>query len=115
MVELVHGCGPFDGPLSDTSAYSEEAHLARIISVLGLPPVEMIREAKNSSRYFDTEGRFKHPEVIPGSGALEKILNDVEGDDKQAFINLIARMLRWRPDERHTVQELLSDPWFQGL
>ncbi|OJJ67248.1 hypothetical protein ASPBRDRAFT_662011 [Aspergillus brasiliensis CBS 101740] len=115
MVELVHGSGPFDAPHSDASAFPEEAHLARIMSVLGLPPLEMIREGKNSSRYFDTEGRFKHPQLIPECGGLESRLSDVEDVDKQAFINLISRMLRWRPEERDTVQELLSHPWFQGL
>lgn len=33
-----------------------EAHLARIISVLGPPPVDVLHEAKYASRYFDTEG-----------------------------------------------------------
>ncbi|GCB23474.1 serine/threonine-protein kinase SRPK [Aspergillus awamori] len=56
LVELVHGSGPFDGPHSHSSTITEEAHLARIISVLGTPPVDMLREAKYSSRYFDAEG-----------------------------------------------------------
>ncbi|RDH33501.1 kinase domain protein [Aspergillus welwitschiae] len=93
----------------------QEAHLARIKSVLGTPPVDMLREAKYSSRYFDAERRFKHPELISESGGFEKILSGVEGDDKQAFLDLVSRMLRWRADERDTVQGLLSDPWFQGL
>ncbi|EHA20221.1 hypothetical protein ASPNIDRAFT_124017 [Aspergillus niger ATCC 1015] len=92
-----------------------EAHLARIISVLGTSPVDMLRESRNSSRYFDAEGRFKHPELISESGGLEKIISSVEGDNKRAFLDLVSRMLRWRADERDTVQGLLSDPWFQGL
>ncbi|CAK44789.1 uncharacterized protein An04g08230 [Aspergillus niger] len=115
LVELVHGSGPFDEPSSNSSTFTEEAHLARIISVLGTSPVDMLREAKYSSRYFDAEGRFKHPELISESGGLEKIISSVEGDNKQAFLDLVSRMLRWRADERDTVQGLLSDPWFQGL
>ncbi|PYH34417.1 putative protein kinase [Aspergillus neoniger CBS 115656] len=115
LVELAHGSGPFDGPDSKHSTFTEEAHLARIISVLGPPPVDMLHEAKYASRYFDTEGKFKHPGLILESGGLDKTLHDVEGDDKQAFINVISRMLRWKGDERDTVQGLLSDPWFRGL
>lgn len=55
-MELVHGSGPFDEPSSNSSTFTEEAHLARIISVLGTSPVDMLREAKYSSRYFDAEG-----------------------------------------------------------
>ncbi|GFN13388.1 putative protein kinase [Aspergillus tubingensis] len=115
LVELAHGSGPFDGPDSNHSTFTEEAHLARIISVLGPPPVDVLHEAKYASRYFDTEGNFKHPGLILESGGLEKTLRNVEGDDKQAFINVISRMLRWKEDERDTVQGLLSDPWFRGL
>lgn len=43
------------------------------------------------------------------------MISGVEGDNKQAFLDLVSRMLRWRADERDTVQGLLSDPWFQGL
>ena len=56
-MELIHGSGPFDEPPSNSSTFTEEAHLARIISALGTPPVDMIREARYSSRYFDAEGR----------------------------------------------------------
>lgn len=55
-MELAHGSGPFDASPSNSSTFTEEAHLARIISVLGTPPVDMLREAKYSSRYFDVEG-----------------------------------------------------------
>lgn len=58
LVELAHGSGPFDRPDSNHSTFTEEAHLARIISVLGPPPVDMLLEAKYASRYFDTEGSY---------------------------------------------------------
>ncbi|RAK88360.1 kinase-like protein [Aspergillus costaricaensis CBS 115574] len=48
--------GPLDGLDSNHSTFTEEAHLARIISVLGPPPVDVLHEAKYASRYFDTEG-----------------------------------------------------------
>ncbi|RAH57952.1 kinase-like protein [Aspergillus piperis CBS 112811] len=56
ILGAAHGSGPFDGPDSNHSTFTEEAHLARIISVLGPPPVDVLHEAKYSSRYIDTEG-----------------------------------------------------------
>ncbi|KAK2765961.1 hypothetical protein FQN54_007476 [Arachnomyces sp. PD_36] len=113
ILDLVHGSGPFDIPQSETSTSPDEKRLARMISILGPPPVDMLLQAKGGSRYFDAEGKFKHPELIPNSGGLDSILSDIEGCDKQAFLNLISRMLRWRPDDRDDVEDLLSDPWFQ--
>ncbi|PYI02908.1 kinase domain protein [Aspergillus sclerotiicarbonarius CBS 121057] len=113
ILDLLQGRGPFDMPQSDTSAFSNEKHLARIISILGPPPVDMLRQAKDSSRYFDVEGKFRYPELIPESGELDSILSDIEGYDKQVFLNFISRMLRWRPDLRDGVEDLLWDPWLQ--
>ncbi|EAW14979.1 protein kinase domain protein [Aspergillus clavatus NRRL 1] len=56
ILDLVHGRGPFDMPQSDTSPFSPEQHLARIISILGPPPVDMLRQARDGSRYFNAEG-----------------------------------------------------------
>lgn len=61
MLDLVLGNGPFDRPQADASTFSDEKHLAHIISVLGPPPLDMLRQAKNSSRYFDAEGIVSFP------------------------------------------------------
>lgn len=47
ILGLVHGSGPFDRPQSDTPTLSDEKHLARIISILGPPPVDMLLQAKD--------------------------------------------------------------------
>ncbi|RAL06511.1 putative protein kinase [Aspergillus homomorphus CBS 101889] len=62
IIDLVHGSGPFDALQSDTSAFSNEKHLARIISVLGPPPMDLLHQAKDGFRYFNAEGilDFKH-------------------------------------------------------
>lgn len=42
------------------------------------------------------------------------MLSDIEeSDDKQLFLNIISRMLRWLPEDRDTMERLLPDPWFQ--
>ncbi|PWY75347.1 kinase domain protein [Aspergillus sclerotioniger CBS 115572] len=58
FLDLVNGKGPFDSSESEsnTSSFSDEKHLARTISILGPPPVDMLCRAKHTSRYFDPEG-----------------------------------------------------------
>lgn len=56
MWDLFQENGPFDAPEYQSSAFSNEMHLACIISLLGPPPLDLIRRGKESSRYFDDEG-----------------------------------------------------------
>ncbi|KAL3477218.1 kinase-like domain-containing protein [Aspergillus californicus] len=108
--DLFQGSGPFDIPRSE---YSEEAHLARIISLLGAPPPDLQR-GKNTFRYFDDQGQFRFPDLV-GKIDLESMANDLDGDEKSLFIQFILRMLRWKPEDRASVDDLLSDPWFQSI
>lgn len=73
------------------------------------------------STYRYTEGRlahsqsgqFKFPDLVPQPGGFEKKLTVMEGTERRAFIAFISKMLTWRPEERGTAEELLSDPWLQ--
>lgn len=38
---------------------------------------------------------------------------DIEENDRRMFLNFISQMLQWRPEDRSSVDELLSDPWLQ--
>jgi hypothetical protein len=85
-----------------------------------------------SSRYFDDDGNsmknisvakvcranyraghFKFPGLISKERGFENKLTVLEGDEKQMFLNFVSRLLRWRPEDRGTAQELLSDPWLK--
>ena len=38
---------------------------------------------------------------------------EIDDDDGMSqFIDLISIMLRWRPEDRTTAEDLLSHPWF---
>lgn len=58
-------------------------------------------------------GQFKFLGLISKEGGLEKKLTVIEGDEKQMFLNFVSRLLRWRPEDRGTAEELLSDPWLK--
>ncbi|KAJ5362386.1 hypothetical protein N7541_003230 [Penicillium brevicompactum] len=112
--ELLCGTGPFDYSTSSTdSSYSEEKHLASIISMIGSPPEDLLKRGIRSSRYFEHDGQFKFSGLVSKEQGFEKRLTVIKGDEKQMFLNFVSRMLRWRPEERGTAQELLSDPWLK--
>ncbi|KAJ5775544.1 kinase domain protein [Penicillium nucicola] len=130
--ELLCGTGPFDYSTSSSGAsYSEEKHLASIISLIGPPPEDMLKRGSQSSRYFNGNGisitifsslelvadyptgQFKCPDLIPKARGLEQKLMVIEGEEKRLFLKFISRLLQWRPEDRGTAQELLSDPWLK--
>ncbi|KAJ5591710.1 kinase domain protein [Penicillium hispanicum] len=114
ILELLCGTGPFDQDTSSPgSSFSEERHLAAIISLIGHPPRDILKRGTRSSRYFDEDGQFKNPSLIPAQRGLNSLLDTIEGAEKQKFLDFISRTLQWRPEERGTAKELLSDPWLQ--
>ncbi|KAF2231616.1 kinase-like protein [Viridothelium virens] len=113
--DLLEGRGPFDTAQTGMPTFSNERHLANMIALLGAPPLDVLKQGKKSSKYFDNEGRFKFPELIPKERGLANSLSHIEGDDKMLFLEFISKMLRWRPAERGTIESLRVDPWLPKL
>ncbi|EPS30269.1 hypothetical protein PDE_05220 [Penicillium oxalicum 114-2] len=131
--DLFYGRGPFDTPPNAReSGSANEAHLGQIISLLGPPPPDLLSWGKETSRYFDAKGmlartyfgvtqftdligRFKFPELI-GEKDLVSMAKEIDNDDEiPQFVDFISRMLRWRPDDRTTAEDLLSHPWLPQM
>mgnify|MGYP001589488943 CR=1 FL=1 len=53
------------------------------------------------------------PERLPllSSSSLEAAEENLNGKDKELFLNFIKSMLQWEPEKRKTARELLNDPW----
>lgn len=89
-----------------------------MISVIGPPPLELIKRGKRSTEWFDENGKWLEPDekdperlsLLPASG-LEAVEENLEGKDKELFLNFIKSMLQWEPERRKTARELLDDPW----
>ncbi|OJJ45147.1 hypothetical protein ASPZODRAFT_2111073 [Penicilliopsis zonata CBS 506.65] len=111
--DLLEGSGPFDMAKSGMETHSVERHLARIIALIGPPPMDLLQDGKESSRYFDNKGRFKFPDLIPECRGMEDSLTSLEGQDKRMFLDFVSRMVQWRPADRSKPEELLLDPWLR--
>lgn len=46
--------------------------------------------------------------------SLEIRESTLTGDNKEAFLRFLRRMLQWRPEDRATAKELQKDPWLHS-
>ncbi|CRK33511.1 hypothetical protein BN1723_016040 [Verticillium longisporum] len=99
---------------------SDGAHFAKLIAVLGPPPLELLNQHRNRAlEYWDAQGSFsrilsislnwRNFVPIPRGKPLEAMGSKLENNLK--FLQSIRRALTWDPDTRPTAGQLLQDPW----
>lgn len=89
-----------------------------MISILGPPPLELVKQGKRSAEWFDGDGKWLSPDnneperlpLLPLS-SLEDVEENLDGRNKELFPKFIRSMLQWEPEKRKTARELLGDPW----
>jgi hypothetical protein len=50
----------FYGNDPDGSGYKTRAHLAEVVGLLGLPPLDLLKQGSRSTEFFDEEGIKTH-------------------------------------------------------
>ncbi|KAJ5152062.1 protein kinase [Penicillium capsulatum] len=110
----------------------EQGHLfyAEMIALLGPPPNDMIQKSNYASEFFDIDG--KPPDLrfvaVPNgyelgnwrgvceipSRSLEELEENLQGTNQELFLCFMRKMLQWRPEDRASAKELLSDPWLRS-
>ncbi|PGH28903.1 CMGC/SRPK protein kinase [[Emmonsia] crescens] len=109
--DLFEGKHMFHGNDPNGKSYSTRAHLAEVISILGPPPLDMLKRGIRSPEFFTEDGRWKNGIEPPQQTSLEESEEFLEGKNKEMFLVFIRGMLQWRPEDRKTAKELLEDPW----
>ncbi|KFY13968.1 hypothetical protein V492_02940 [Pseudogymnoascus sp. VKM F-4246] len=102
----------------DSFELMNRAHLTELISILGPPPPELIKRDERSAEWFDGNGKWLEPDeneperlpLLPSSG-LKSAEENLNGKDKELFLNFIKSMLQWEPEKRKTARDLLNVPW----
>ncbi|CRL30327.1 Serine/threonine-protein kinase DCLK [Penicillium camemberti] len=84
-----------------------------VIALLGPTPQETLQASSYATNFFDTEGNWKESVPVPLK-SLEQLEGNLNGEQQQRFLAFIRKMLRWRPEERNTARELLTDPWLRS-
>lgn len=47
--------------------------------------------------------------------SFEEEEENLEGEEKEAFLNFLRGMVQWVPEERKAAKELMDDPWLNTL
>ncbi|KAJ5736870.1 protein kinase [Penicillium malachiteum] len=126
--DLFYGHSAFDMPQDlDRPVSADKAYLGQIISLLGPPPPELLSQGKKASNYFDAQGmlsgswlicsigQFKFPELIKRKDLLS-IVREIDDDNGiPEFVDFCSQILRWKPEDRSTAEDLLSHPWLPQM
>ncbi|KAI0134009.1 CMGC protein kinase [Xylariales sp. AK1849] len=89
-------------------AQNEAHHLANIVALLGPPPLEFLERSSKSREYWDKNGIVP----IPETRTLDSLATSLEeGKDRDAFLDLIRRLLCWLPEERLNSYDAFTHPW----
>ena len=86
--------------------------MAGIVAMLGLPPLDYLRRTETSWEYFDDGSNWKGAVQIPDT-SLEGSEEQLNGQNKALFLDLLRKMLQWVPEERQTAKQLLDHSWLR--
>ncbi|KAE8131512.1 kinase-like protein [Aspergillus pseudotamarii] len=117
--------------------YDAKIHIAEMIALLGPPPPDVIERYQYMREYswpesvkredgrvcetaeeyfcgpfFDNNGHFLYENMIPDR-KLGDTVSFLEGEEREAFLDLVKGMLVWHPDARKTAGELVKHPFLQ--
>ncbi|KAJ9303084.1 hypothetical protein DTO271G3_458 [Paecilomyces variotii] len=117
--------------------YDAKLHIAEMVALLGPPPPEIIQRYQYMREYswpepirredgrvcetaeeyfggpfFDDNGRFLYEDLIPDR-KLDDTVPFLEGDEREAFLDLAKGMLVWHPSMRKTAAELARHAFLQ--
>ncbi|RAO69354.1 uncharacterized protein BHQ10_005366 [Talaromyces amestolkiae] len=108
---VFEGGSLFTGQDPEFQTYRSRAHLAEIISLLGMPPPTLLARGQLTQKFFSNDGNFHAGIPIREQIPLEQRETSLEGQDKVIFLRLIRKMLQWEPSERASAKELAQDEW----
>ncbi|OAA67875.1 protein kinase domain protein [Niveomyces insectorum RCEF 264] len=140
MWNLLEDVSLFDRPAGDHGEYDAHVHLARLASLFGDPPDELVKrenmyrklplgrlvynargeacETMNQywgGPFFDDDGQILRQDLVRHDTSLADTVTEVAGHEKEGFLDFAACMLQWLPEKRKTAKELLQHPFFAEL
>ncbi|KAH7364107.1 kinase-like protein [Rhexocercosporidium sp. MPI-PUGE-AT-0058] len=98
----------------ESEELNDAHHLAAMTVLLGPPPPEFLKRSKDTSRYWDLDGKWKGPVPLPNGRNLQSLVTNLRGDDKEDFLDLLSGFLCWLPEERVTAGQAYYHCWLRG-
>ncbi|RAK79990.1 uncharacterized protein BO72DRAFT_525669 [Aspergillus fijiensis CBS 313.89] len=99
----------------EDGGYSPSHHVAEMVAYLGLPPGSFVRRSLETRHVFTDEGKWLGAGgvTVPAT-SLQKVEENLTGENQQMFLDFMRSMLQWIPEKRKTAQELLDDAWLNS-
>lgn len=106
-----------------TEFVPEDEIVSQHVDVLGPMPLEWWRRWEGRPRFFDEDGcpteSYRQNRWPPLEGSFEvgvqewrrRVGDEIGENEKAAFLDLMRRMLSFRPEERPTVEGVLQSEW----
>ncbi|KAM3514282.1 hypothetical protein MY11210_002072 [Beauveria gryllotalpidicola] len=108
--------------LFSSAFYTDEEVMCQTVDCLGPLPADWCKRWKDRDDFFDDggnpkEGRHVWPRI---ETAFQNRIQRFRRDDnmgelcrkeEKAFLEMMTQMLRYRPEERPTIQEVLQSDW----
>lgn len=108
--------------LFSSAFYSDEQVMCQIVDTLGPLPGDWSKNWASRGNFFDDQGgpkngRFVWPRM---NGAFDECVQRFRRDanmgefcrkEEEAFLDMMTQMLRYRPEERPTVDQVLHSDW----
>ncbi|KAM0429731.1 hypothetical protein ACHAPT_006337 [Fusarium lateritium] len=140
MWNMLEDVNLFGRPASEDGEYDAHVHLAKMVSLLGPPPAEVIeaeryfrkdhfkrpitnpkgKECTTMNEYwggpfFDDNDQIYRADLVRDGRTLDDMVTELAGQEKEAFLDFARNMLQWTPADRMTAKELLHHPFFDSL
>ncbi|KAL9017013.1 MAG: hypothetical protein Q9185_005662 [Variospora sp. 1 TL-2023] len=112
--DLFEGKHLFYGNDQKEEKYMTRAHLADMTALMGPPPPELLKVGKRTAEFFDKDGGWIAEVPVPARTSLKESEENLEGSNKEAFLQFIRKMVQWCPEDRQTASQLLEDDWLNG-
>ncbi len=111
--DIFEGASLFTGQDPELHTYRSRAHLAEMMSLLGPPPPGLVARGQLRHKFFDADGSFSTPEIMPAPTTLEQREVVLEDEEKAQFLRFVGRMLQWEPEKRSSAKNLAHDGWIR--
>ncbi|KFY27916.1 hypothetical protein V493_03243 [Pseudogymnoascus sp. VKM F-4281 (FW-2241)] len=114
LLELVDGVHMFDGRNGRDGRYDVKKHVEEMVRLFGRFPKGLLDcgDGDVVARCFRGDGSVVEPER-EGTSKLEDWVVNIGGEEKEAFVAFLRRVMVIDPGKRKTAAELVDDPWLQ--
>jgi serine/threonine protein kinase len=82
-----------------------------MMAILGPPPKDIL-QSEYATRFYNDQGNWTNTNEIPTT-PLDRLEANLQGDKQALFHCFMRKMHQWRPEDRASAKELLSDPWLR--